>query len=279
MIATGVSFQVELVTLSTWARMTQTQTPELFAPGIALVVGGSGGVGRAIALALAEAGSDVAVTWRNNEAPALEVAEQIRALGRKAEVVQLDLSSYDAVMEVLAKLASVDGGVHTVVCAAGAAIDQPYISQTDPVAFQKVIQDDLVGFFHLARASIEHLRASKGSLVAITSAGLYRFPPGDILSVAPKGGIEALVRGIAREEGRFGIRANCVALGVIDAGMFLNLQGEELDQKWMDAAIQNTPLKRFGTAKEVADAVTFLASTHANYITGQTLRLDGGYSI
>ena len=97
--------------------------------------------------------------------------------------------------------------------------------------------------------------------------------------MAPKGGIEALVRGIAREEGRFGIRANCVALGVIDAGMFLNLQGEELDQKWMDAAIQNTPLKRFGTAKEVADAVVFLTSTHANYITGQTLRLDGGYSI
>lgn len=259
--------------------MIRTQTPELFAPGIALVVGGSGGVGRAIALALAEAGSDVAVTWRSNHAPALEVAEQIRAIGRRAEVVQLDLSSYDAVIEVLNRLASVDGGVHTVVCAAGAAIDQPYISQTDPVAFQKVIQDDLGGFFHLARASIEHLRASKGSLVAITSAGLYRFPPGDILSVAPKGGIEALVRGIAREEGRFGIRANCVALGVIDAGMFLNLQGEELDQKWMDAAIQNTPLKRFGTAKEVADAVTFLASTHANYITGQTLRLDGGYSI
>ena len=116
-------------------------------------------------------------------------------------------------------------------------------------------------------------------MVAITSAGLYRFPPGDILSVAPKGGIEALVRGIAREEGRFGIRANCVALGVIDAGMFLNLQGEELDQKWVDAALKNTPLKRFGSAKEVADAVVFLASTQANYITGQTLMLDGGYSI
>jgi NAD(P)-dependent dehydrogenase (short-subunit alcohol dehydrogenase family) len=259
--------------------MTQTQRPELFSQGIALVVGGSGGVGRAIALSLAEAGSDVAITWRSNEAPALEVADKIRALGRKAEVVQLDLGSYDAVMEVLAKLSKVEGGVHTVVCAAGAAIDQPYISQTDPSAFQKVIQDDLGGFFHLARASIEHLRVSKGSLVAITSAGLYRFPPGDILSVAPKGGIEALVQGIAREEGRFGIRANCVALGVIDAGMFLNLQGNELDQKWLDAARENTPLKRFGKAQEVADAAVFLASTQANYITGQTLRLDGGYSI
>ena len=70
-----------------------------------------------------------------------------------------------------------------------------------------------------------------------------------------------------------------MALGVIDAGMFLNLQGEELDQKWVDAALKNTPLKRFGSAKEVADAVVFLASTQANYITGQTLMLDGGYSI
>ena len=132
--------------------------------------------GRAIALALAEAGSDGRDRWRSNHAPALEVAEQIRALEEEPKSFS-DLSSYDAVIEVLDRLASVDGGVHTVVCAAGAAIDQPYISQTDPVAFQKVIQDDLVGFFHLAWASIEHLRASKGSLVAITcvdSTGFHR---------------------------------------------------------------------------------------------------------
>lgn len=256
-----------------------TATPSLFSKGIALVVGGSGGVGRAIALELAEAGADVAITWRSNEAPATQVAEKIRGLGRRAEVIQLDLGSYDAVMEALAGLAQVEGGIHTVVCAAGATIEQPYISQTDPQVFQKVIQDDLGGFFHLARASIEHLRASKGSLVAITSAGLYRFPPGDILSVAPKGGIEALVRGIAREEGRFGLRANCVALGVIEAGMFLNLQGGELDETWLEAARNNIALKRFGKAEEVAKAAVFLASTQASYITGQTLMLDGGYSI
>ena len=164
--------------------------------------------------------------------------------------------------------------------AAGAPIAQPYISQADPETFRGVIEGDLAGFFNLVHACLPHLRSDGGgSVVAITSAGLKRFPPGDILSVAPKAGIEALVRGIAREEGRYGVRANCVALGVIEAGMFLKLREAELDETWQEAAKANTPLRRFGTAEEVAEAAVFLASTRAGYITGQTLMLDGGYTI
>jgi NAD(P)-dependent dehydrogenase (short-subunit alcohol dehydrogenase family) len=92
---------------------------------------------------------------------------------------------------------------------------------------------------------------------------------------APKAAIEALVRGIAREEGRFGVRANSVALGVIETGIFLRLAGKDFDQEWVEAARGNTALKRFGTAEEVADAVVFLASARASYVTGQTLVLDG----
>ena len=91
----------------------------------------------------------------------------------------------------------------------------------------------------------------------ISSDGLKRFPPGDVLSVAPKGAIEALMRGIAREEGRYGIRANNVAVGVVDAGMFPKLvERGELSQEWIDAATRNTPLRRFGTPEEIADAAT-----------------------
>jgi NAD(P)-dependent dehydrogenase (short-subunit alcohol dehydrogenase family) len=132
----------------------------------------------------------------------------------------------------------------------------------------------------VVHASLPLLRKSHGSVVFVSSAGLKRFPPGDVLSVAPKGAIEALIRGIAREEGRYGVRANSVAVGVVDAGMFPTLvERGELSQAWIDAAIRNTPLRRFGTAEEIADAVVFLASARARYITGQTLFVDGGYTL
>jgi NAD(P)-dependent dehydrogenase (short-subunit alcohol dehydrogenase family) len=139
---------------------------------------------------------------------------------------------------------------------------------------------DANGFFHVAHAALPHLRKSQGSIVFVSSAGLKRFPPGDVLSVAPKGAIEALLRGIAREEGRYGVRANSVAVGVVDAGMFPKLvERGELSQEWIDAAMRNTPLRRFATPSEIADAVVFLASEQARYITGQTLFVDGGYTL
>jgi NAD(P)-dependent dehydrogenase (short-subunit alcohol dehydrogenase family) len=138
---------------------------------------------------------------------------------------------------------------------------------------------DATGFFHLVHAALPHLRKTCGSIVAVTSAGITRFPSRDILSVAPKAAIEALVRAVAKEEGRFGVRANAVALGVIDAGIFKRLEGGELGASWTDAAKANTPLRRFGTAEEVAEAVAFMASARASYVTGQTLAVDGGYTI
>ena len=96
--------------------------------------------------------------------------------------------------------------------------------------------------------------------------------------MAPKAGVEALVRGIAREEGRYGIRANSVALGVIDAGLFLRLE-QRLTPEFVEAMKANTALKRFGTAREAADAAVFLASSASGFITGHRLVVDGGYSI
>jgi NAD(P)-dependent dehydrogenase (short-subunit alcohol dehydrogenase family) len=97
--------------------------------------------------------------------------------------------------------------------------------------------------------------------------------------VAPKAAVTALVTAVAREEGRAGVRANCVALGVIEAGIFLRLRGPVFDEPSVDAMRRNTPLRRFGTAAEAAEAVTFLASSRAAFITGQTLAVDGGFSI
>ncbi|MFW2388832.1 MAG: SDR family NAD(P)-dependent oxidoreductase, partial [Polyangiales bacterium] len=172
------------------------------------------------------------------------------------------------------------GQIHTIAHAAGSQIDQPYISKVTPEQWRNTMDWDVNGFFHVAHAALPHLRESQGSIVFVSSSGLKRYPPGDVLSVAPKGAIEALVRGIAREEGRYGVRANNVAVGVVDAGIFPQLvERGELSQDWIDAAMRNTPLRRFGKPEEIADAAVFLASSRARYITGQTIYVDGGYTL
>jgi 3-oxoacyl-[acyl-carrier protein] reductase len=250
-----------------------------FPEGAALVVGGGGGIGRAICAGLAAAGADVAFTYRSNAATAEDAALAVHAAGRTGEAHRLDLSDAGAVESLFAEIVARHGRIHTVVNAAGASIPMRYVSELGNEQFREVIDKDVNGFFHLVRAALPHLRASKGSLIAITTAGLRRHPARDVLSVAPKAAIEALVRAVACEEGRFGVRANCVALGVIEAGMFLRLRETELSAEWLEAARRKTPLRRFGTAEEVADAVVFLASRRGSYLTGQTLALDGGYSL
>jgi NAD(P)-dependent dehydrogenase (short-subunit alcohol dehydrogenase family) len=251
-----------------------------FPKGVALVIGGSGGIGSAIARGFAEAGAAIAITYRRNQEAANEVAAKIRHGGGSCSVHQVDLADLDSVNACLEALVAEHGAIHTIAHAAGTHIDQPYISQTTPEQWRNTMDWDVNGFFHVVHAALPHLRTSRGSIVFVSSSGLRRFPPGDVLSVAPKGAIEALMRGLAREEGRNGIRANNVAVGVVDAGMFPKLvERGELSQAWVDAALRNTPLRRFGKPSEIADAVVFLASERARYITGQTLFVDGGYTL
>lgn len=251
-----------------------------FPKGIALVVGGSGGIGSAVAREFAKRGVPLAITFRRNEAAAQKVAEEIRAAGGTCWVHGVSLGDLELVTRCLDALVEEHGSIHTIVHAAGTYIDQPYVSQVTPEQWHNTIDWDVNGFFHVVHAALPHLRKSQGSFVFISSAGLKRFPPGDVLSIAPKGANEALVHAIAREEGRYGVRANNVAVGVVDAGMFPKLvQSGELSQDWIDAAMKNTPLRRFGTPQEIADAAVFLASSRAGYITGQTLFVDGGYTL
>jgi len=247
--------------------------------GVALVIGGSGGIGRAICEKLAEAGTDVALTYRTNASAAEEVITAINAHGREAMALPVAIEDASAVADGCAKVIDQFGHIHTVVNASGSHISMKFIGDIDLEEFQSVMQADTNGFFNVVHAVLPHMREKGGSFVAISTTGLSRWPTKDALSVIPKAANDAIMTGIAREEGRSGIRANTVALGLIDAGLFRKLMGSAYDDSYVEAAIRNSALKRLGTAEEVAEAVLFFASHRARFVTGQTLTLDGGYSL
>lgn len=253
-------------------------TDELFPDGAAVVIGGSGGIGRAICEAFARAGSDVAFTYRSNEHAARELSASVAASGRRALALQLDLANRAESRVAIDRATAEFGRIHTLVIAVGADISMTYVADIDPDEWDRTIGGDLTGSYNVLAPAIAHMRHKGGSVLAMTSAGLLRHPPKDILSVVPKAGVEALMRGVAREEGRHGIRANSIALGVIDTGLFKRL-GERLTPEFIDAMKRNTPLRRFGAAQEVADLALFLCSSKAAFITGQSIALDGGYSV
>ena len=142
------------------------------------------------------------------------------------------------------------------------------------------LAEDAAGFFNVVHPALPHLRDAEGSVVAVTTAATARYPVRDGLSSAPKAAVEALVRALAAEEGRYGVRVNAVGPGMLTDGMAARLiSSGELSEEALAATRGNIPLRRFGTATDIAEAVCFLASDRAGFISGQKLDVDGGYSV
>ncbi|MFV9453869.1 MULTISPECIES: SDR family NAD(P)-dependent oxidoreductase [unclassified Rhodococcus (in: high G+C Gram-positive bacteria)] len=241
-----------------------------------LVAGGSGGIGSAICRALARDGYDVALTYRRNAEAAERTAESVREQGTKAWVHQLDLTDAPSTRALVRGLPRLDA----VVYAAGPQIPMRYTAQIEPELFAEQLQRDAAACFNLLHPAIEPLRASRGSVVCLVTTALLRYATRDLLSAAPKGAVEQVVRAIAAEEGKYGVRANCVGVGVIQAGLLEDLiESGEYDKRALEAATRATPLRRFGSPEELADVVAFLAGPQSSYVTGQTIRVDGGYSV
>lgn len=247
--------------------------------GAAAIAGGSGGLGRAIAHALASAGARIAVTWNRNRAPAEELVEALGGAGRAA-AFQVDLRDSDAVAAFHEAVRTTFGGLHTAVYAAGPYIDMRYISSLEPALFERTVGADVFGAYNFMHHALPDLRASRGVAICLGTPAIRRYAKKDVLSSAPKAALESVVRGIAAEEGRHGIRANMVGVGLIDDGMFHELMARgDFDEGFIEATKRAVALGRLGKASEIAQTVAFLASDAASYITGQTLMVDGGYAL
>ena len=250
-----------------------------FDKGCVFIVGGSGGIGSICAKEFAKAGANVVITYYKNKKAAEDVASEIN---KNIQIFQLDNKDFKSVDNVMKQAISEYDSINTIVNAAGFDIPQKFIREIDIDLWKSVIDADINGFFNLVKAGLPYLRESQGSMVFISSAGLYKYPPGDVLSVAPKATIDHVIKGIAKEEGENGVRANSIALGIIDTGIFHRLREEEntfFDDAWHEAVMNTLALKRFGFPEEVGHAAVFLASSKAGYITGHCIPVDGGYHI
>jgi 3-oxoacyl-[acyl-carrier protein] reductase len=244
--------------------------------GAGVVLGASGGLGAAIAELFAARGSRVAATFRTAGSQRIEALVQRDTIG----AYQLDLTDADACAEVIDAIAAEHNGIHTLVYAAGPHVPMVHLSRVTPGQFREQLLDDAAAYFNAVHAALPHLRKAKGSIVAISTAATTRFPVRDGLSAGPKGAVEAITRGIAAEEGRYGVRANCVGPGMLTDGMAERLiTSGDLDEEALKAARANIPLRRFGVAQDIAEAVCFLASDRAGFISGQKLDVDGGYGV
>jgi NAD(P)-dependent dehydrogenase (short-subunit alcohol dehydrogenase family) len=245
--------------------------------GAALVLGASGGLGTAIATMFLARGSRVALTYRRASRLLTELAS---GQADQARAYCLDLTDPVACAQVVAQAAADFGGLHTVVYASGPHVPMTHLSKVSPATFRSQLEQDAIAFLNAIVPVLPLLRASRGNLVAVTTAATSRYPVRDGLSSIPKAAVEAAVRGIAAEEGRFGVRANCVGPGMLTDGMASRLIADgDLDERALDVARHNIALRRFGTAADIAEAVCFLASDRAAFISGQKLDVDGGYGI
>jgi 3-oxoacyl-[acyl-carrier protein] reductase len=203
------------------------EIPPMFPEGVAIVVGGSGGLGGAIAQCIAAHGSPVVLTYRNGQQQAEEYATVIRAAGGNAEVQRLDGSDRESIAAVFEQV-STRGSIHSLIFASGPHIYFESIAKSDIARLRSYIEADVIGFANVVQVALPFLRPSHGSITALVTCGVRQWLSHDILSIVPKAAVWSLIQGLAKEEGKHGVRANAIGVGVIDAGMTIRGKAEGL---------------------------------------------------
>lgn len=239
---------------------------------IALVTGGSRGIGREIASALARAGFGVAFTFNQSSDEASFIVEGLRSAGHKAMAIKMAVEDRSSVQNALAQVRSQWGAVNVLVNNAAIAQEKPFDTITD-CDWDQMLAVNLRGPFVCAQECLPDMIASGwGRIINITSIGGQWGGLNQVHYAASKAGLINLTRSLAKLYSQHGITTNAVAVGLVQtdmsAGELATAQGKE--------KVKAIPLGRLGTVQDVANSVVFLASDQANYITGQTINLNGG---
>lgn len=237
----------------------------------AVVTGGSRGIGKAIALRLAEDGADIAVVYAGNEAAANETCESIRQLGRKAAAFCCDVSDFAQTERLVADITAEFGGIDILVNNAGITRDGLILSMTEE-DFDRVVGTNLKGAFNMIKHTYrQFMKKRSGRIINITSVSGIMGNAGQANYSSAKAGMIGLTKTAARELAARNVTCNAIAPGFIDTEMTA-----VLSDKVKDAAVASIPMKRMGSPRDIANLAAFLAGDEAGYITGEVIRIDGG---
>lgn len=234
-----------------------------------LVTGSSRGIGKAIALRLAREGFDIAVHCRGNLEQAQAVAEEIKALGQRAWVLQFDVADRAAAERALIAHLEAEGAFYGVVCNAGITRDNAFPAMTGE-EWDSVIHTNLDGFYNILRPLVMPMVSARkgGRIVTLSSIAGLAGNRGQVNYSATKAGLIGATKSLALELGKRNITVNCVAPGIIETDM--------IDEVFASEAKKMIPLRRFGQVEEVASLVGYLMSDQASYITRQVISVNGG---
>jgi len=242
----------------------------------AIVSGGSQGIGAAISLEFGRQGANVCLLYRKHEQAALDLVEEITAMGRKAVAVKCDIASFAEAEKAVARALEAFGRIDILVNNAGMNWDGVSWKMTEE-QWDKVMSVNLKGYFNFTRHVAPLFKDQKsGKIINVTSINGMRGKFGQSNYSASKAGIIGYTKAVAKELGAFSVNVNAVAPGLIETPM---LKGSEARDKIVDLAMNEIVLKRVGAPEDVANLVVFLASEMARHITGEVIKVDGGQYI